>query len=73
MDQYPTLNFIIAHGRKIAAALAVAAIAAGVLATLMGASWLWIVAGIVVGAVGYGVARSYVELIQLVTDMLMPK
>jgi hypothetical protein len=28
---------------------------------------------LVAGAVGYGLVRSYVELIKLVTDMLVPK
>ena len=73
MEQYPTLNFLLTHGRKIATALAAVVVAASVLAVLMGASWLWIVAGVVFAGIGYGVARSYVELIQLVTDMLVPK
>jgi hypothetical protein len=73
MEQYPTLNFLLTHGSKIAAGLAAAVVVAGVLAVLMGANWLWLVAGVVFAAIGYGVARSYVELIQLVTDMLVPK
>jgi len=73
MDQYPTLNFIVTHGSKIAIAVAAVAAAAGLLAAAAGASLLWIVAGLIAAVIGYGVVRSYVELIQLVTDMLMPK
>ena len=73
MDQYPTLNFLVSYGSKIAIAAAILAAAAGVAATAAGAGALWTVAGIVGAAIGYGVVRSYVELIQLVTDMLMPK
>ena len=39
----------------------------------LGANWLWVAVGIGIGAIGYGLVRSYIELIQLVTDMLMPK
>jgi hypothetical protein len=73
MEQYPTLNFLLTHGSKIAVALAAAVVIAGIVAVASGAHWLWLVAGVIFAGIGYGVARSYVELIQLVTDMLVPK
>lgn len=73
MDQYPTLNFLMRHGQRIAIALALAPIVAAGLAVAGGASWLWGGAGVVIGAIGYGLVLSYIELIKLVTDMLMPK
>lgn len=73
MNEYPTLNFLLDHGRALAAAGAVIPVLGAVLAVLAGASALWLLAGVVVGAICYGLVRSYVELIKLVTDMLMPK
>jgi hypothetical protein len=32
-----------------------------------------VIAGLVVGAVVFVLVRSYIELIQLITDMLLPK
>jgi hypothetical protein len=70
MDQYPTLNFMMRHGQRLAIALGFVP----VIATLsFGTGFLGFVVGCVVGAVVYGLVRSYIELIQLVTDMLMPK
>ena len=73
MNEYPTLNFILDHALALALAAAAAPVLGAVLAVLSGASALWLIAGIVVGAICYGLTRSYVELIKLVTDMLMPK
>jgi hypothetical protein len=73
MNDYPTLNFLMEHARSIAVAAAVLPLAAAVVAITAGANPLWFAAGIVAAAVGYGLVRSYVELIKLVTDMLMPK
>lgn len=73
MEQYPTLHFLMRHGRLIANLTAALGIAGGVWAAVALASWPYAVAGILVGVVGYGLVRSYVELIVLVTDMLLPK
>jgi hypothetical protein len=73
MNEYPTLTFMLDHVQALALAAAAAPMLGAVLAVLSGASALWLFAGIVVGAIGYGLVRSYVELIKLVTDMLMPK
>lgn len=73
MNEYPTLNFLLDHARTVAIVFGVAPLLAAVIAVLSGASPVWLVAGLAAGAVGYGLVRSYVELIKLVTDMLMPK
>lgn len=73
MEQYPTLHFLMRHGRLIATIAAVLGIASGAWAAVAFASWPFAVAGILFGVVGYGLVRSYVELIVLVTDMLLPK
>lgn len=73
MEQYPTLHFLMRHGRLIANLAAVLGVVCGVWAAVALASWPYAVAGVIAGAVGYGLVRSYVELIVLVTDMLLPK
>lgn len=70
MDEYPTLNFMMQHGPRLAITLGLVPVAAAV---LLGTGFLGFVAGCVIGAVVYGLVRSYIELIKLVTDMLMPK
>jgi amino acid transporter len=73
MTNYPTLRFLEKHGGWLAIAVAVAALFAGVAATVLGASPWWLLAAAVVGALLFLLARSYVELIRLMTDMLLPK
>ena len=70
MDQYPTLNFMMQHGQRLAIALGFVPVIA---ALLFGTGFLGFMAGCVIGAVVYGLVRSYIELIKLVTDMLIPK
>jgi hypothetical protein len=73
MADYPTLRFLEKHGGWLAIAVALAALLAGIVATLLGASPWWLLAGAILGAVLFLLARSYVELIRLMTDMLLPK
>lgn len=73
MNEYPTLNFLLDHAKALAAAGAMIPVLGAVLAVLTGATPLWLLAGGALGLVGYGLVRSYVELIRLVTDMLLPK
>ncbi|HVA11792.1 MAG TPA: hypothetical protein VNF99_00950 [Stellaceae bacterium] len=73
MTDYPTLRFLEKHGGWLAIAVALAAVAAGVVAALLGASAWWLLAGAVAGAALFLLACSYVELIRLMTDMLLPK
>ena len=73
MNEYPMLGFILQWGKLVAAALAVALAAAGIWCAWSGGHAIWAAAGIVAAAVGYGLALSYVELVKLITDMLVPK
>ena len=73
MDAYPLLDFLVRHGRRLAAVLALATLAAGMTAGWLQDAWLWSLAGATGGALVYGLVASYAELIRLVTDMLMPK
>jgi hypothetical protein len=73
MTDYPMLHFLLRWGKLAAACLAGAVVAAGLWAGASSGNWVWAAAGLVVAAVGYGVALSYVELVKLITDMLLPK
>lgn len=73
MPNYPTLRFLEKHGGWLAIAVGVAVFLAAIVATLLGASPWWVLAGAAVGAALSLIARSYVELIRLMTDMLLPK
>jgi hydrogenase/urease accessory protein HupE len=67
------LHFLMRWGKLASACLALAILAAGLWATLSSGQWLWAVAGTVVAVLGYALAMSYVELIRLIVDMLLPK
>ena len=83
MNDYPMLYFLMRWGKLAAAGLAAAVFAAGLWAAagsgqwLWAAAgsgqWLWAAAGAVVAVVGYGLALSYVELVRVIVDMLLPK
>ncbi len=70
---YPTVRLLLRHGRAVAAAVG--------LLPLLGALWAvaagWpaglIVAGLVAAAVVYLLMRSYVELVSIIADMLLPR
>lgn len=73
MRQYPTLRFLERHGDWIAILASLSPLAAGIIAAWLGASLWWLLGGAVTGAMLFLVGRSYVEMIRLMTDMLLPK
>lgn len=73
MPNYPTLRFLEKHGGWLAITVGAAVFLAAVIAALLGASPWWMLAGAASGAALSLLARSYVELIRLMTDMLLPK
>ena len=73
MNHYPMLHFLVRWGQVLAVALACLIAAAGIWATLSSGNLLWAGLGIGAAAIGYGLLLSYVELVKLVMDMLLPK
>ncbi|MET0567519.1 MAG: hypothetical protein ABWZ74_00420 [Hyphomicrobiaceae bacterium] len=73
MDNYPTVKLILRWGDQmaIAAALAPPLIALALVAD--GWSWPTLLAGVFIGAAVLVIARSYVELIRIIADTLLPK
>jgi hypothetical protein len=73
MNDYPMLRILVRWGRAIAMALAFLVAAAGIWAALTSGNYLWGLLGLGLGAIGYGLLLSYIELVELVMDMLLPK
>ena len=74
MDQYPTIRLIIERGSALAAAIALLPLCAAA-AAVAGVPWQWLAlgAGIVGALVVYVLMKSYVELVRVMADMLIPK
>ena len=73
MNDYPMLHILVRWGQPLAIALACLVAAAGIWAALSSGTILWGLLGLGLGAIGYGLLLSYVELVKLVMDMLLPK
>ncbi len=74
MDQYPTLKIIAGKGDLIAILMGLLPVAA---ALAIGVAFLWhwliIAAGIILGGLLYGLTRSYVELVRVIADVMIPR
>jgi hypothetical protein len=73
MNDYPMLHFLMRWGKLAAGCIAAAVVAASLWAALSSGQWLWAAAGVGTAVVGYGLALSYVELVRVIVDMLLPK
>jgi hypothetical protein len=70
---YNTLHFLVRHGGRLATAVAVGTLLLGVLLSLVtGALWSLPIA-VAAGAFMLLIMRSYVELVRVIVDMLLPK
>jgi hypothetical protein len=70
---YRTLYFLVSHGDRVAAAVAIATLALGVGVWLTGGSIWFAVIGVFGAGFMYLIMRSYVELVRVIVDMLLPK
>lgn len=73
MPNYPVVNLLVRHGVWFAVIVAALPIIAGLCLALSGWGWIWLGAGAVAGAVLFIVFKSYVELVCILADMLLPK
>jgi len=73
VDQYPTIKFIVERGNLLAIVIGILPLLGGGVLVALGVHWLAIVAGAVAAAVVYFLMRSYVELVRVIADMLLPK
>jgi hydrogenase/urease accessory protein HupE len=73
MNDYPMLHFLMRWGKPAAACLAGAVLVVGVWAAISSGQWLWAFVGVAIAIVGYVLSLSYVELVRVIVDMLLPK
>lgn len=74
MNEYPTIKWIVEHGDRIAIAIGVLPLLGTIAAfALLATHWLVLVAGFVASAVLLLLMKSYVELVRVISDMLLPK
>lgn len=73
MEQYPTIRFIVERGNLLAIAIGVLPLLGAAALVLLGVHWLALAAGAIASAVVYFLMRSYVELVRVIADMLLPK
>jgi hypothetical protein len=73
MERYPVLDLILRYGKigSLAAAILAAALVAGLGWAALG--WIAIVLALIVGAVVFILAKSYVEIVTIITEMLVPR
>ncbi|GAA5231912.1 hypothetical protein FOZ76_15110 [Verticiella sediminum] len=74
MEQFPTIKLLVEHGTAIAVLVAVLPlIGAWAAFELLSLHWLVLAAGLVSSAVLLLIMKSYVELVRVVSEMLLPK
>jgi hypothetical protein len=73
VDQYPTLKLIVERGDLLAGLIGILPLLGGLALFAFGMHWLVFVAGAVAAGVVYLLLRSYVELVRVMADMLIPK
>ena len=73
MPRYPFIDFLLRHGQAFAIVVTLLPVAGGCYLTYAGLGWIWAAGGAALGAVLYVIAKSYVELVSLIADMLLPK
>jgi hypothetical protein len=73
MTDYPMLHLLLRWGKPSAAALACVVALSGFWVAWSSGNMLWGLLGLAAAAVGYCLLLSYVELVKLVMDMLLPK
>ena len=70
---YPVVRILVRYGNEIAIALAVVITLAGLAAAVAGYGWGWGPAGLLAGGFSGFLMRSYVELVRIITDLLLPR
>lgn len=73
MPNYPVVNMLVNYGNWFAAITAAIPIAVGLYLTATGAGWIFLCGGALAGVVLFVLLKSYVELVCIIADMLLPK
>jgi hypothetical protein len=70
---YGALQFLVRHGDWVAPVVGLVPAAAGAAVWAAGSSPFYALAGALAGAFLYLMMRSYVELVRVIVDMLLPR
>ena len=70
---YPALRFLEQHGMKLALLLSLCPLFGALYVTANGWSTYWLIGGLAAGGVLYLLGGSYVELVRVIIDMMLPK
>jgi hypothetical protein len=73
MTQYPVVALLLKHGAWLAIVAAAMPVLFALVAMLAGAHWLVLLAAVLAAPVVYVLLKSYVELVAIIADMLLPK
>jgi hypothetical protein len=73
MDSYPTIKFIVEHGNLLAIGIGLLPLLGAVALVILGVHWFALIAGAVAAGVVFLLMKSYVELVRVIADMLLPK
>jgi len=73
VDPYPTIKLIVERGNLLAIVIGLLPLVGALVLAAFGIHWLVVIAGAVASAVVYFLMRSYVELVRVMADMLIPK
>jgi hypothetical protein len=71
--RYPVVQFLVRNGMRIALVAGIAFGVLGALLTVGGAGWIWLPAGIVLGVATGVLLASYVEVLRIIADTLIPR
>jgi hypothetical protein len=72
-NQYRTLHFLVKHGDRVANGISLAVLLLGPIVWLL-SGWIWAVpVAIAAAAFLLLILRSYVEMVRVIVDMLLPK
>ena len=67
------VRLIVAYGRPLAIALAALVPLSGLAMVICGWSWLVFPAAWLLGLIAWGLLQSYVEIIRIIADTLLPR
>lgn len=70
---YPAIRFLATKGNLLAVLVALVPICFGIWALTLGFPWPWVLLAAGVGALLWLVLRSYVEVLRILSDTLMPR
>lgn len=71
--RYPVVEFLVARGTVTSVLFALMPFLAGIYLALIGWGIVFAVVGFVIGVVIGGLLMSYVEVLRIITDTLIPK